>query len=735
MGFFMWVWHAPNYGTTQEDLETVDIAKDELLLTNKSKPPVDPIQPVVTPVPPIQQQEAYEKVIKEFTKAEVVKEEPVSEPVNPKLRTMGLDDIYVINLKSRPDRRASMLLQGDFLDLKFKFTEAAVPDTVGYVPPLKTRSKSMSPHRLACWRSHMNILQDIIERNLTHALILEDDVDLDMSLPRDIPQALAKLPEDWDTFYIGHCSLTENRGQVIDQNLGLYRSNAPYCAHAYVVSHKGARHLFYHLRTAATAIDLHIIGLINAKFISSYSFHPPRVVQPRAEGDKSDIPESTNLPPNQRLAHSTLQAVKRYSFGNDRPCTLLPHFYYMSTTDSLPNTPPGLSFPSVLTTGNDNTVASSKHDPPPEHIPSDSTAKSFIAGAVGGVGMILAGHPFDLIKVRQQTIPYRITPLDRNSSFTSAPKPHQNLGLSRWVTQHWAAFRASHVRGPSTWSLVQRTWTTGGFRGFYRGVLPPLITATPIVALSFWGYDVGLRLAQSILPTPEHPFNHHVPGVNLERVPRADQLSLWQIAVAGSFSAIIPAFLLGPMERVKVAMQVMDPHRSVVPRNPPAQVLVVAGGHVPTPASSTWEVTKSIYRQGGLASVMRGTMGTLARDLPGNCFYFLTYEIFCRHWSLRFNEGNTEAINPWAIFVFGGFAGLAEGITTLPIDTLKSRLQSAKEGEYPRGMRDVFRTLWAKEGPTAMFRGFVPTLLWAFPANAATFLCMELTHRFLDEIW
>ncbi|KAJ1652634.1 carnitine transporter [Dispira simplex] len=692
MGLLVWVWHISNYEPTLEDLELVNIIKDQSLLTEKNETLVDSIEVTVTPVP-IHKQEA--DAVKGTPEAEMAEEEPVPELVNPKPRTMGLDDIYVINLKTRPDRRASMLLQADFLDLTFKFSEAAVPDTVGYVPPLKTRSKTMSPHRLACWRSHMNILQDIIERNLTHALILEDDVDLDMTLPRDVPQALEKLPEDWDMFYIGHCSLTENRGQVIDQKLGLYRSDAPYCAHAYVVSYTGARRLFYHLRTAATAVDLHIIGLINTKIINSYSFHPPRVVQPRPEGDKSDIPESTQLPPNQHLTHSTLQAVKR----------------------------------------NDNTVASHRHDPSPEHIPSDSTAKSFIAGAAGGVGMILAGHPFDLIKVRQQTVPYRLTSKDRNSSFTSAPKPHQNLGLSRWVTQQWTSFRVSHVRGPSTWSLVQRTWTTEGFRGFYRGVLPPLITATPIVALSFWGYDVGLRLAQSILSTPDRPFNHHVPGVNLERVPRADQLSLGQIAVAGAFSAIIPAFLLGPMERVKVVMQVIDPHRSGVPRNPPAQVLAVAGGHVTTPASSTWEVTKGIYRQGGLASVMRGTMGTLARDLPGNCFYFLTYEILCRQWSIRFNQGNTEAINPWAIFMFGGFAGLAEGITTLPIDTLKSRLQSAKEGEYPRGMRDVFRTLWAKEGPLAMFRGFVPTILWAFPANAATFLCMELTHRFLDEIW
>ena len=44
----------------------------------------------------------------------------------------------------------------------------------------------------------------------------------------------------------------------------------------------------------------------------------------------------------------------------------------------------------------------------------------------------------------------------------------------------------------------------------------------------------------------------------------------------------------------------------------------------------------------------------------------------------------------------------------------------APEGTYPNGVRDVFRELMRKEKPTALFKGIVPVMLRAFPANAVS---------------
>ncbi|KAJ1977692.1 hypothetical protein H4R34_003483 [Dimargaris verticillata] len=254
------------------------------------------------------------------------------QPTSTNARKLGFDEIYVINLKKRTDRKAQMLLQADFLGLQFKFTEAATPETMGYIPKHKKRLKGMSEFQLACWRSHMNIYLDIVERNLTSALILEDDVDLDLTLPRDIPRALAKLPaNDWDVFYVGHCGPYEDKSTVFDGDLGINRPYEPYCLHGYAVSRRGARRLLHKLSNAATAIDFHVIGLKNTRQIAVYSFQPPRIVQRRDEDNPSDIPQSKPILASQTLQHSTVKAYSNW-VKEDRP----KDYYFRNLVKSYP---------------------------------------------------------------------------------------------------------------------------------------------------------------------------------------------------------------------------------------------------------------------------------------------------------------------------------------------------------------------------------------------------------------
>lgn len=53
----------------------------------------------------------------------------------------------------------------------------------------------------------------------------------------------------------------------------------------------------------------------------------------------------------------------------------------------------------------------------------------------------------------------------------------------------------------------------------------------------------------------------------------------------------------------------------------------------------------------------------------------------------------------------------------------------APEGTYPNGIRDVAKTLLASEGPLALYKGMVPVLLRAFPANAACFVGFETCKK------
>ena len=69
----------------------------------------------------------------------------------------------------------------------------------------------------------------------------------------------------------------------------------------------------------------------------------------------------------------------------------------------------------------------------------------------------------------------------------------------------------------------------------------------------------------------------------------------------------------------------------------------------------------------------------------------------------------------------------------IPADVIKSRLQTAPEGKYPDGMRGVLREILQHEGPKALFKGFVPVMLRAFPANAACFFGVELTLSLIRQ--
>ena len=63
----------------------------------------------------------------------------------------------------------------------------------------------------------------------------------------------------------------------------------------------------------------------------------------------------------------------------------------------------------------------------------------------------------------------------------------------------------------------------------------------------------------------------------------------------------------------------------------------------------------------------------------------------------------------------GGLAGTAEWAAIMPIDTIKTRYTMAAGTP----LRAVVREIMKEGGLVGFYRGFVPTMLRAFPANGA----------------
>lgn len=199
------------------------------------------------------------------------------------------------------------------------------------------------------------------------------------------------------------------------------------------------------------------------------------------------------------------------------------------------------------------------------------------------------------------------------------------------------------------------------------------------------------------------------------------KLSVGELAAAGFVSAIPATLVAAPAERVKVLLQVQG-----------------QGGK---PAyTGPVDVVRKLYAEGGVKSIFRGTGATLARDGPGSALYFATYEVIKGSLSGKptidpaTGEEHQAPLSLPAVMFAGGMAGVAMWSLAIPPDTIKSRLQSAPAGTYS-GFMDCARKLIAQDGVSALFKGFGPAMGRAFPANAATFVGVELSIKAMDALF
>jgi solute carrier family 25 carnitine/acylcarnitine transporter 20/29 len=177
--------------------------------------------------------------------------------------------------------------------------------------------------------------------------------------------------------------------------------------------------------------------------------------------------------------------------------------------------------------------------------------------------------------------------------------------------------------------------------------------------------------------------------------------------------------ITAPFERVKVLLQIQG-QKQLAPGEKPKY----SGGV---------DVVRQLYKEGGIKSVFRGSAMTLARDGPGSAAYFATYEIVKRRLTPRDPvTGAPGQLSLSAVMVAGGAAGVAMWIPVFPIDTIKSRLQSA-EGRPTIG--GTIRGIHASGGFKAFFPGIGPAMARAVPANAATFLGVELAHKGMKSLF
>lgn len=130
---------------------------------------------------------------------------------------LGLDEIYVVNLVRRPDRRERLQSTFDILNISARFFDAIdgkytidqkylenlnIRLLPNYEDPYNLRP--MNYGELGCFFSHYFIWKDMVENDYSHgALILEDDVRFDAFFKTKLEKFLGNNSLDWDIIFLG----------------------------------------------------------------------------------------------------------------------------------------------------------------------------------------------------------------------------------------------------------------------------------------------------------------------------------------------------------------------------------------------------------------------------------------------------------------------------------------------------------------------------------------------------
>jgi collagen beta-1,O-galactosyltransferase len=174
----------------------------------------------------------------------------------PEKESLNFDNIYIINLLRRKERRDRMTKSLEILGLKAEFWAASdgkeltteTLDKMGisflpeYLDPYHKRPTTMG--EVGCFLSHYYIWKDMIDRNFSRVIILEDDVRFGRSFKSQVKTALRQLNLDdgsVDLIYLGRKK--QSTKQEVFRSENFVEPEYSYWTIGYILTRSGAEKL------------------------------------------------------------------------------------------------------------------------------------------------------------------------------------------------------------------------------------------------------------------------------------------------------------------------------------------------------------------------------------------------------------------------------------------------------------------------------------------------------------
>uniref|UniRef100_A0A3P9MWH7 Dicarboxylate carrier UCP2 n=1 Tax=Poecilia reticulata TaxID=8081 RepID=A0A3P9MWH7_POERE len=144
--------------------------------------------------------------------------------------------------------------------------------------------------------------------------------------------------------------------------------------------------------------------------------------------------------------------------------------------------------------------------------------------------------------------------------------------------------------------------------------------------------------------------------------------------------------------------------------------------------NGTMQAYRQIFLNEGLRGLWKGTLPNITRNALVNCTELVTYDLIkeaiLRHKLLSDN------LPCHFVSAFG--AGFVTTVIASPVDVVKTRYMNSPPGQYRSAINCAW-TMMTKEGPTAFYKGFMPSFLRLGSWNVVMFVSFEQIKRILNH--
>lgn len=186
--------------------------------------------------------------------------------------------------------------------------------------------------------------------------------------------------------------------------------------------------------------------------------------------------------------------------------------------------------------------------------------------------------------------------------------------------------------------------------------------------------------------------------------------SICKSLAAGGIAGGVSRTAVAPLERLKILLQVQNSHSIKY--------------------KGTVQGLKYIWRTEGLRGMFKGNGTNCARIVPNSAVKFFSYEEASRGilWFYRQQTGNENAeLTPLLRLGAGACAGIIAMSATYPMDLVRGRItvQTDTSSSQYRGIFHALRTVFVEEGPRALYKGWLPSVIGVIPYVGLNFAVYE----------